>query len=173
MPVAFAGQEVIIAQVLICQIGDWGAVEYMEKYKIVLSFLPLQTNPSSLGSSSSLAAPAIDLKETLKEFPSDVMGVLTVHSMQVSGDHLILIYGCQEEYQDEVCESTVGLVVVHIPTRKEVYNCTRVDAEHSEYEGGPLEVPRLMIHTKNGEFIITFQHNNGMTMTSRCIRTSH
>jgi hypothetical protein len=173
MPVAFAGQEVIIAQVLTCQIGDWGAVESMEKYKIVLSFLPLQTNPSSLGSSSSLAAPAIDLKETLKEFPSDMMGALKVYSMQVSGDHLILIYGCQEEYQDEVCESTVGLVVVHIPTRKEVYNCTRVDAEHSEYEGGPLEVPRLMIHTKNGEFIITFQHSNGMIMTSRCIRTSH
>ena len=163
-----AGHEVIIAEVLSCKVNvvdDRGKVGPEEKHKVVLSFLPLQE-------SIDLEAAALDLEATTEKFPSHLSGNLTVYSMKVSGDHLILMYGCDEHDRNWGWgySKSVGLVVVHIPTRKEVYSCSNL----GDVEERRPEVPRLMTHTQNGEFIISFLHTNNddMVMTSRNIRTT-
>ena len=120
----------------------------MKKHKITLSFLSLQsrTSPSSLGSSIDLPTPTIDLKATVEQYPPHCIGFMFVQSMKISGDHLILMYkfgwrrGPFEYYG-----KNLGLVVVHIPTRKELFSCNNLGFVTSYDERGSyVEVPTML-----------------------------
>lgn len=73
----------------------FGVVESYERHTIGLSFLSLQSNPSVA------TTPAIDLKGAKEDdVPSCLDIESSVDSMEVSGHHLIVMYGCSIKDQD-------------------------------------------------------------------------
>lgn len=104
---------------------------------------------------------------TVQQYPSACEEDLYVCSRQISGEHLILIY----VHMVDQAES-VGLVVVHIPTRKEVYGCNDIDTVDTRVEERSLKVPRVKAYTKNRELVMSLFNGADIIITTRRIRTN-
>ena len=153
-------EEIVIADVCSCDVPFDRNVG--DKFKITLAFLPLQSDNSSEIEEGIVS---LDLRGT-RSFEMFRNNIFEISSMHLLGDYLILIhFGQINDTETDIDYEILGLIAVHIPSRKELY-FDLLDKVSLCPEEVSIEIPEFLCCSKKKDNTISCMNSIGMITTN-------